>query len=122
MLNDPINAGEKDYHGARLEAEAANVDMVSVGGYHTEAGLITRQMRDQGVKTLLIGGDGVTDDEFAAITGHAGEGTLMTFSPDPRTIPIARAIVKKFRTQRKFEPQAYTLSQLCLRPGHQAGG
>jgi len=61
------------------------------------------------VTAPLMGGDGITDDEFAAIAGPASEGTLMTFSPDPRTNPANKAIVEKFRTERNFEPQAYTL-------------
>jgi branched-chain amino acid transport system substrate-binding protein len=67
-----------------------------------------RQMRDQGVKAPLMGGDGITDDEFAAIAGPGAEGTLMTYSPDPRNIPGNKDIVAVFR-QKGFEPQAYTL-------------
>ena len=43
-----------------------------------------RQMRDQGVKAPLMGGDGITSDEFASIGGPGVEGTLMTYGPDPR--------------------------------------
>ena len=56
-----------------------------------------------------MGGDGITDDEFAAIAGPGAEGTLMTFSPDPRTNPANKEIVEVFRKKRGFEPQAYTL-------------
>jgi branched-chain amino acid transport system substrate-binding protein len=56
-----------------------------------------------------MGGDGITDDEFAVIAGPGAEGTLMTFSPDPRTNPANKAIVEVFRKKRGFEPQAYTL-------------
>ena len=65
-------------------------------------------MRDQGVKAPLMGGDGITDDEFAAIAGPGAEGTLMTFSPDPRANPANKEIVDLFR-KKGFEPQAYTL-------------
>ena len=38
----------------------------SIGAaYHTEGGLIVRQMRDQGVNAVLMGGDGIASDEFA---------------------------------------------------------
>jgi len=75
---------------------------------HDTGGLILRQMRDQGVRAPLMGGDGITDDEFAAIAGPGAEGTLMTFSPDPRTNPANKTIVDVFR-KKGFEPQAYTL-------------
>jgi branched-chain amino acid transport system substrate-binding protein len=55
-----------------------------------------------------MGGDGITSDEFAAVGGPAVEGTLMTYGPDPRKRPQAKAVVEKFR-KKKFEPEAYTL-------------
>src|SRR4029077_10059700 len=78
------------------------------GGLHTEGGLIVRQMRDQGVNAVLMGGDGITSDEFATIGGPGVEGTLMTYGPDPRKRPEAKAIVEKFRAK-NFEPESYTL-------------
>ena len=47
-------------------------------------------------------------DEYWKITGKAGEGTLMTFQPDPRKKPMAKAVVERFRAQ-KYEPEGYTL-------------
>ena len=56
-----------------------------------------------------MGGDGITDDEFAAIAGPGAEGTLMTFSTRPaRPTRPTRQIVEVFR-KKGFEPQAYTL-------------
>jgi branched-chain amino acid transport system substrate-binding protein len=86
----------------------AGADLVYWGGLHTEGGAIVRQMRDQGVKAPLMGADGITSDEFAAIGGPGVEGTLMTYGPDPRKNPQAKAVVEKFRAK-KFEPEAYTL-------------
>ncbi len=45
--------------------KASGADLVYWGGLHTEGGLIVRQMRDQGIKAPLMGGDGITSDEFA---------------------------------------------------------
>ena len=81
------NAGEKDYSALVSKLKDANIDVLYVGGYHPEAGLIVRQMRDQGMKTILVSGDALVTDEYWQITGDAGEGTLMTFSPDPRKNP-----------------------------------
>ena len=86
----------------------ANVDVVYFGGLHTEAGLIIRQMRDQGINAPMMSGDGIVSSEFVSIAGPGAEGTLMTFSPDPRKNPNAKAAVEKFR-KKNFEPEAYTL-------------
>ena len=66
-------------------------------------------MRDQGMKTKLISGDALVTAEYWQITGDAGEGTLMTFSPDPRNNPEAAPLVKKFKAA-GIEPEGYVLS------------
>ena len=109
VLYEGVNKDDKDFNALISKIKAANIDLLYWGGLHDTGGQILRQMREQGVRTTMMGGDGITDDEFAAIVGPGAEGTLMTFSPDPRTNPANKAIVDLFRTKRGFEPQAYTL-------------
>ena len=107
-MEESITAGEKDYSALVSKLKQANIDVVYFGGYHTEAGLIIRQMRDQGMQTILMGGDALITQEFWSITGDAGEGTLMTFSPDPRKNPAAAEVVKRFK-DKGIEPEGYVL-------------
>ena len=108
VLYEGINTGEKDYSALISKIKQSGADLVYFGGLYTEGGLIVRQMRDQGVKAPLMGGDGITSDEFASVGGPGVEGTLMTYGPDPRNKPEAKAVVAEFRAK-KFEPEAYTL-------------
>ena len=55
-----------------------------------------------------MGGDGITSDEFATVGGPGVVGSLMTYGPDPRNRPEAKAVVAKFRAK-GFEPESYTL-------------
>lgn len=107
-MYEAYTAGEKDYTALVSKLKAEGVDVLYVGGYHTEAGLMARQMRDQGLKTVLVSGDALVTDEYWSITGNAGEGTLMTFSPDPRKNPDAAPLVEKFR-KKGVEPEGYVL-------------
>ncbi len=107
-LYEAYTAGEKDYSALVSKLKKNAIDVLYVGGYHTEAGLIVRQMREQGMKTVLVSGDALVTDEYWSITGAAGEGTLMTFSPDPRKNPDAAPLVKKFRDN-NIEPEGYVL-------------
>jgi branched-chain amino acid transport system substrate-binding protein len=109
VMFEGVNKDDKDFTALVSKLKAARPDLVYWGGLHDTGGLIVRQMRDQGLKAPLMGGDGITDDEFAAIAGPGAEGTLMTFSPDPRTNPNNKELVEVFRKKRGFEPQAYTL-------------
>src|ERR1700757_593143 len=105
---ESYNKGDKDFNAIVSRLKRDNIDLVYVGGYHQEAGLILRQMRDQGLKTVLMAGDALADKEYASITGPAGAGTLFTFGPDPRKKPTAAAIVEKFKTK-NIDPEGYTL-------------
>jgi len=107
-MYEAYTAGEKDYTALISKMKAAGVDVMYVGGYHTEAGLMVRQAREQGYNVQLVSGDALVTDEYWKITGDAGAGTLMTFSPDPRKNPSAAPVVAKFRAQ-NYEPEGYTL-------------
>jgi len=108
VLVDEINPGEKDYSAVISKIKAAGPDLLYYGGMHTEAGLLVRQMRDQGVSTVLMGGDGISNSEFASIGGPGAEGTLMTSFPDPATHPEAKDAVADLAA-RKVAPEAVTL-------------
>jgi branched-chain amino acid transport system substrate-binding protein len=107
-LFESYNKGDKDFNSIVSRLKRDNIDLVFVGGYHQEAGLILRQMRDQGLKTILMAGDAMNDKAFASITGPAAEGTLFTFGPDPRNKPTAKALVEKFKAK-NIDPEGYTL-------------
>jgi branched-chain amino acid transport system substrate-binding protein len=107
-LYEAYNKGDKDFTALVSKLKLNQIDLVYVGGYHQEAGLILRQMRDQGLKTILMAGDALADKEFASITGPAAEGVLFTFGPDPRNKPTAKAIVEEFKAK-NIDPEGYTL-------------
>src|ERR1700723_599917 len=108
VLYEGVNTGEKDYSAIVSKIKDSGADYLMWGGLHTEGGLILRQMRDQGMNTIMISGDGITDSEFAAIGGPGVEGTLMTFGPEPRKNPNAQEAVASFKAK-GFDPQGYTL-------------
>ena len=108
VLYEGVNTGEKDYSAIVSKIKASGADILMWGGLHTEGGLIIRQMRDQGMSTVMVSGDGITDNEFSQIGGPGVEGTLMSFGPDPRNNPSAKDIVAEFKAK-NFDPEAYTL-------------
>lgn len=107
-MYEAYTAGEKDYSALVSKMKSAGVKAIYVGGYHTEAGLMIRQAKSQGYDPQMISGDALVTDEYWKITGDAGEGTLMTFAPDPRKFEAAKEIVEKFRAD-GYEPEGYTL-------------
>ena len=108
VLNESINQGDKDFSALVSKMKKANVGVIYFGGYYTEAGLIVRQAKEQGLNAVLAGGDALVTSEFWKITGEAGLGTLMTFSPDARNMPSAQSVVAEVKKQ-GYDPEGYTL-------------
>ena len=105
---DAYTPGEKDYSAVVSRLKQAGVSVIYVGGYHTESALIIRQAKEQGMKATLVGGDALVTKEFFQVAGAASEGTLMTFSPDPRKNAVAAKVVKAF-ADKKIDPEGYVL-------------
>lgn len=107
-MYEAISAGEKDYSALISKMKQAGIELIYLGGYHPEAGLIVRQAKEQGLTAPLMGGDALVDKQLWAISGTAGQGTLMTFDSDPRKIPENKAIIEKFKAG-GYDPEGYTL-------------
>ena len=107
-MYEAITAGDKDFTALITKMKEAGVDLIYLGGYHTEAGLIARQAKEQGLNATMMSGDALVTDEYWAITGETGQGTLMTFSPDPRKNEAAAPVVAKFQ-EVGYDPEGYTL-------------
>ncbi|MFO1091185.1 MAG: branched-chain amino acid ABC transporter substrate-binding protein [Hyphomicrobiales bacterium] len=108
VLYEGYTAGEKDYTALVSKLKEAKVDAVYVGGYHTEGGIILRQMREQGLNAQMVSGDAFNTEEFWQITGPAGEGMIFTFAPEPRNNPAAKDVVEEFKAV-GYDPEGYTL-------------
>ncbi len=107
-MYEAITAGDKDFTALITKMKQAGVDVIYLGGYHTEAGLITRQASEQGLEAVMMSGDALVTDEYWSITGDTGQGTIMTFSPDPRKNEVAAPVVAEFEAQ-GYDPEGYTL-------------
>ncbi len=108
-VSEEINPGEKDYSALVSKLKDAGVDAIYFGGYHPEAGLILKQLTDQGSTAQMISGDSLADKEFWSIAGEAAaKKMIFTFAPEPRTNPAAKAVVDEFKAA-GYDPEGYTL-------------
>ncbi|WP_170766386.1 branched-chain amino acid ABC transporter substrate-binding protein [Ruegeria lacuscaerulensis] len=108
VMFEGFATGEVNYSPLVDRIRAAETDILFVGGYPAEAGLILREARDQGDDLQFVSGDSLSTADYWLITGDAGEGTMFTFFPDPRYDPKNAALVEEFRNG-GIEPDGYTL-------------
>jgi branched-chain amino acid transport system substrate-binding protein len=97
VMDDTITPGEKDYSSLVAKLKQTGVDVLYYAGYPVEAGSIVRQMKEQGLTTVMVSGDAVVSRDFWAITGAAGDGTMMTFAPDPTHDPKNKDVVDRMK-------------------------
>ena len=107
-VSESINPGEKDYSALVSKLKDAGVEAIYFGGYHPEAGLILKQMGEQGLNAKMLSGDSMNNVELWTIAGKAAENQMFTFAPEPRKIPDAAAIVEEFK-KAGYDPEGYTL-------------
>lgn len=110
VLFEGINAGDSDYSAVITKLKSAGVDFVYYGGYHPEMGLLLRQSAEQGLKTRIMGPEGVGNPEINAIAGPAVDGMLLTLPADFSANPKNAAIVKAFKDKKRDPAGAFQLS------------
>ncbi|MBI3674616.1 MAG: branched-chain amino acid ABC transporter substrate-binding protein [Rhizobiales bacterium] len=103
-IDEAYQPGGKDYGGLAQRIADAGACVVYIGGTYVEAGLIVRALRAAGSEAQLIGGDSLATDDFWNIAKETGEGTLMTFAPDPQKLDSARTVVQRF-TDAGYNPE-----------------
>jgi len=108
VLNESINAGEKDYSALVSKLKDAGVDAIYFGGYHPEAGLILKQMSEQGLNAKMFSGDSMNAAELWTIAGPAATNLFFTFAPEPRNFETAKKVVDEFKAG-GYDPEGYTL-------------
>ena len=97
-----------DYSDLLNRLREAAIEVLYIGGYSPEAGLIVRQARDRDYDVQLVAGDSLSTGEFWLVAGPAGEGTLFTSFSDPTHEPRAAEVMDRVKA-RLQQPNARAL-------------
>ncbi len=109
VLFDSFTKDQKDYRSIVDKLIKAKTDVLYVGGYSADIGIILRQAKKELPQLRLLSGDSLVNAEFMFVAGEASEGTYFTFGPDMRLKPEAGDIVAAIREEDAYEPEGYTL-------------
>lgn len=104
-----VTQGEKDYRPVLTAVRPSDPEVLFYGGIYPEAILLTKQMRELGMKTVFMSGDGVWAKAFIDIAGKAAEGSFITFTPDQTKIKEAREVIRRHKEKFGTEVGAYTV-------------
>jgi len=98
---------DMDYSALVTKVKQSNPDVLFLPDYYNKVGLIARKVRELGLKSTLLGGDGWDSPEMLKIAGDAIYNGYFTnhYSPDdPR--PEVQEWVKKYEAKYGQKPDA----------------
>jgi len=83
-------------------------NVIFIPDYYNKVALIAKQVRERGIKSVLIGGDGWDSPELLNIAGNAIIGCYFTnhYSPD-RKDSVAESFIKKYKEKHGIIPDAF---------------
>jgi branched-chain amino acid transport system substrate-binding protein len=96
-----------DFSALLTKVAAAKPDVLFLPDYYPKVGLITKQAREKGIKSILLGGDGWDSPDLVKIAGKAVDGGFFSnhySSEDPR--PEVQNFIKKYRSKYGATPDA----------------
>ncbi|MFC3576260.1 branched-chain amino acid ABC transporter substrate-binding protein [Streptomyces yaanensis] len=97
---DHVNTGDKDFGSLVTKIKNSGADILYYGGQYDESALITKQLKDAGVKIPLFGGDGMYATTYIETAGKASEGDLATAVGVPvDTLPAAKTFVETYKSK-----------------------
>jgi branched-chain amino acid transport system substrate-binding protein len=109
VMFDSYKPDQKDYHSIVDKLVNNKIDVLYVGGFEADIGIIIRQAKKALPNLRLFSADGLVSPDFLYYAGEAGEGTYFTFGPDMRLKPEAEDVVAAIRKENDYEPDGYTL-------------
>lgn len=107
--------GDKDFNALLTSIKNKNFDVIYAPGYYSEIGLIVKQARQMGIKTPIIGSDGMADPKLAKIAGASNATNVYYTTPFSTMTAATDKTVKDFMDafKSKFHEDAPTFSALA---------
>jgi branched-chain amino acid transport system substrate-binding protein len=100
VATDHVNTGDKDFGSLVTKIKNSGADLLYYGGQYDESALITKQLKDAGVKIPLFGGDGMYATTYIDVAGKAAESDLVTSVGVPvDTIPAAKQFIETYKAK-----------------------
>ncbi len=97
---DHVNTGDKDFGSLVTKIKNSKADLLYYGGQYDESALLSKQMKDGGVKIPLFGGDGMFASTYIEAGGAATEGDLATAIGVPAdTLPAAKQFIETYKAK-----------------------
>jgi branched-chain amino acid transport system substrate-binding protein len=98
VTEDGVSVGDKDYKALLTRIKDKDPEGLYFGGLYTEAGLIVKQMRELGMKTVFFSGDGAKTPGLFDVAGEAADGAYLSIVGIPvELLPSAQEFMANYK-------------------------
>ncbi len=110
VIEESINDGDTDFSAQITKIKQVKPDALVFTGYYTEAALIQREAKKQGLDITLVGGDGLYGKDLIKLGGDAVEGKVIYycgFSADQPS-PETAKFLQDYEARYKEKPDMFS--------------
>ena len=105
---DKVTTGDRKFDAIVTKVVSSGADYLFYGGYTAEASPFLKQLRAAGWKGVLVGGDGLYDDNMLSATGKADvEGTVVTCPCAPAATSAGAGFPAQYKAAFGVDAGAY---------------
>ncbi|MDP9646443.1 branched-chain amino acid ABC transporter substrate-binding protein [Paraburkholderia caledonica] len=87
-----------EFNAQLTTIKAANADLLYFAGLNNQAALVTKRMKQLGMRAQFVGSGGIADSIFISVAGTAAEGAMAwEYGRPVESLPQGRAFAEKFK-------------------------
>ena len=120
------NDKAQDFNAILTSAKGKKADLIFFGGMDPQGGPMVRQLKDLGMATKYLGGDGIYSPKFIELAGKSAEGSKASSPGLPlEKMPGGTAFKTKYEAKygqiQLYEPFAYDAANVLIDAMKRAG-
>ncbi|ALL71779.1 amino acid/amide ABC transporter substrate-binding protein, HAAT family (plasmid) [Paraburkholderia caribensis MBA4] len=115
-----------EFNAQLTNIKAANADLLYFAGLDNQAALLTKRMRQLGMRAQFVGSGGIADSIFISVAGSAAEGAMAwEYGRPVESLPQGKAFAEKFKKRfgadtLTYAPFAYDCAWVAINAMKQA--
>ncbi|MDF0528669.1 branched-chain amino acid ABC transporter substrate-binding protein [Tsukamurella sp. 8F] len=111
-----VKSKERDFSAVINKLSQAKPDAIFYSGYYAEAAPLVTQMRQQGLQTVFVSGDGTNDPNFVSQAGQSAKDAYLSCPCGPAKDPFKGDYTKAFNmAPGVYSVEAYDLATILMK-------
>ncbi len=108
VQSEGIPGEERDFTAIITKIQSLKPDAIYFGGLYGQVGPFAKQLRDKGVTTPIVGGDGLDSEELIKLAGTGASNLYFTtVAPPVDVVPAAKTLATSYQKTFGTDLQGY---------------